>query len=446
MSDYYSNWTTYTYLVLFGPHDSSVLMVPTEDGWSLPCVVGEEFYWWRSASRVDGIVERSLGHPLLSLRCLSNIDDPSVRVARRAYVFEDTDASYQPEGGEYVDLETLSDLPMAIPEHRPLVRAVLDDSRLAHREPPWSRPGWFESTRRWLESWAEASGYVLTDRVERYYNWPLAAVLRVETSSGLLYLKATATLPLLSNEPELTAQLASLFPDRVPMPLTVDTERGWMVLPDLGYPNREVPYHVQMDELRAYARLQSDSVAHVPQLLQAGCPDRRLQALEASISLLVRLTPQHSGLVASELQALRDAAPRLRKACQALGAYGVPDTLVHGDLFGGNIAGPEGQFVFFDWGQGCVSHPFFDAIHFLDEEEILTPTARDAYLSCWTQHEPMGRLQEAWVLALPLALLLNGLLRYHISSERGAQPEENVGAVAYNFRNCLRWLNQTSRC
>jgi len=78
-------------------------MVPEGDGWALPCVVADEYCWWRSAERVDQALRRALDHHLLSLRCLSSVDNPTERLANRVYVVEEPDSLFCPEGGVYVD-------------------------------------------------------------------------------------------------------------------------------------------------------------------------------------------------------------------------------------------------------------------------------------------------------------------------------------------------------
>ncbi|MFP6646012.1 MAG: hypothetical protein VCF24_21010, partial [Candidatus Latescibacterota bacterium] len=71
-----------------------------------------------------------------------------------------------------------------------------------------------------------------------------------------------------------TTDLAALFTGRIPEPLAVDVERGWLLLPDLGPPIREVPDDVKLAALQTYAQLQLDSVRHAEALIRAGCPDR----------------------------------------------------------------------------------------------------------------------------------------------------------------------------
>lgn len=46
----------------------------------------------------------------------------------------------------------------------------------------------------------------------------------------------------------------------------------------------------------------------------------------------------------------------------------------HGDLGAYNIRIVAGKSIFYDWGCGGVSHPFFDAFRLLHEIEKRTPS------------------------------------------------------------------------
>jgi hypothetical protein len=74
------------------------------------------------------------------------------------------------------------------------------------------------------------------------------------------------------------------------------------------------------------------------------------------------------------------------------------------------VTGGPGGYVFFDWTDACVAHPFVDLLTFLEEhdeqvEEALADRLRGAYLAEWTRFEPAERLERAWRLAAPLGAL-----------------------------------------
>src|SRR5262249_29350689 len=129
------------------------------------------------------------------------------------------------------------------------------------------------------------------------------------------------------------------------------------------------------------------------------------------IGFLASATSTPPGLVEADMERLRAARPQFTMLCAQLADYRIPPTLVHGDLHMGNVAlryGEDGQrtFLFFDWTDACISHPFLDLIALTGS---LDSDAREAiaasYLEPWTNFESMPRLRQMLALALPLISL-----------------------------------------
>jgi aminoglycoside phosphotransferase (APT) family kinase protein len=117
-----------------------------------------------------------------------------------------------------------------------------------------------------------------------------------------------------------------------------------------------------------------------------------------------------SQLQPEEIKQLKNFAPYLQKFCSQLASYQIPQTLVHGDLHLGNVAFCKGNYLFFDWTDSCISHPFFDMIElfFYSKKKTNSSDLKDLqqeYLAQWTAYEPMPRLLEAWTLAKTLCAL-----------------------------------------
>jgi aminoglycoside phosphotransferase (APT) family kinase protein len=146
-------------------------------------------------------------------------------------------------------------------------------------------------------------------------------------------------------------------------------------------------------------------------------------------------------LSAEEAAELRTAVPRLTAICQELAAHPVPPSLVHGDLHLFNVAGGPGGYLFFDWTDACVAHPFVDTLTLLvDEDEELDDAVRDrlrdAYLSEWTAFEPAERLQRAWRLAAPLGAL------HHAISYRSVVGGLEPPIDSHMARSTAHWLRK----
>jgi len=246
---------------------------------------------------------------------------------------------------------------------------------------------------------------------------------------------------LFANEPALLAALAARFPGHVPVPLAVDRERRWQLLPDDGPPLAEhLDYALWEQAIRAFARLQVASVEQVDYLLQVGCLDRRPQSLPAEIAPLLADPNARDTIGADELTRLSALAPRLRSACAELADFGVPPTLVHGDLHAANIAVRDGDITFFDWTDACVAHPFIDVPLLLQDagRVLAEPDAgaklREAYLSEWTALVPIERLREAYAVAEPVVALHHAVSYRHIVAS-----VDPVSALAFRYGIDL-WL------
>jgi Phosphotransferase enzyme family len=300
----------------------------------------------------------------------------------------------------------------------------------------------------------------VTGPVQQLRAWELSCILRAPTASGDVYLKAVPDSPLFVNEPVVTGALAALFPDHVPAPLAVDAGRRWLALADFGAELAwDIPDAAREEVLRTFARLQIEAASQVDRLLEAGCLDCRLPWLADQAERwlpAIEETGRLPGIDAAtwrskdELAGLRAAVPHLPAICAELATYAIPPSLVHGDLHLGNVArGPRG-YLFFDWTDAGVAHPFLDLLTFFqeDEEEIKGPLRdrlRDAYLSEWTAFEPPERLRRAWQLAEPLSALNQAIGYRSIVADLQPVERHTARSPAYWLRKVLAGLRQVGR-
>ncbi len=248
---------------------------------------------------------------------------------------------------------------------------------------------------------------------------PWATVLRVPTADGPLFFKAV--IPEVAYEIPLTETVARRDPDLMPPPVAVDTERGWMILPDGGRRLREEPVdHVAVweDVLPRYARLQIAMQNDADALVALGVPDRRSVVLA---DRLAEVLERDHGLAAGEHRALVDALPRLRELCEELAARGFPETVQHDDLHDGNVLLRDGVGRVFDWGDTCVSHAFmtlrvtlrfFAHVRELPDDAPEVIRMRDAYLDAWSEFGSRDELLAVFELAFRIAIAVRAL-SYH---------------------------------
>ncbi len=271
---------------------------------------------------------------------------------------------------------------------------------------PWARRGWFTEAAEWIESALAERGRPSLGPVEQLSNWCISSILRVPTVQGDVYFKATARSPLFVDEGTVTGGLAELFPARTPRVIAVDRERSWMLLEDFGpLVGWGASVEARVAVLADYATLQAEAASLTDELFTLGLFDRRASWLATQLGSLLD-EPDGLGLEAVELETLATRIPEFVDACGQLAAGPVPDTLVHGDLHLANVAGTCAPYVFFDWTDAAIAHPFLDplAIHF-EKDAAIRRTLLDAYLSGWSEFAAHDELAELWALATPLAFL-----------------------------------------
>ena len=174
-----------------------------------------------------------------------------------------------------------------------------------------------------------------------------------------------------------------------------------MLLPALDHIlNWGAPLDQRQGFVRQFARMQIAAVSRRPELLMAGCLDRSLDWMASELGPLFQADICQKNLKEEETAKLIQFMPRLRTLCAELGAAAVPQTLVHGDLHGGNVGRQNGGYLFFDWTDACISHPFFDMIDIFFEKDTAVQTQlRDAYLAEWQAVASLPELLDVWALA-----------------------------------------------
>lgn len=290
---------------------------------------------------------------------------------------------------------------------------------------PWEQPGWLEAATTWIHARLEASRWRASGPVELLHQRAWSTFARVPTDQGTAYFKAPAP-PYY--EAALTEALSRWRPDCTARLLGVDVARGWLLSADAGEtlravsdPGEQIEHWVKL--LPQYAELQMAMAGHVTELLGMGVSDRRLanfarlyaNLLEETESLMIGLP---DGLTREEHRRLLDLRPQVAAWCEQLAGYGLADTLTHEEIHDSNVLFNGEGYIFTDWSDSSVAHPFFTilvtmraAAHRLklaeDGPEITR--LRDAYLESWTKFATRKALSEAFELAYRLAMINRAL-------------------------------------
>ena len=300
-------------------------------------------------------------------------------------------------------------------------------------QPTWTQPDWLQQASTWIHFELNRQDITVTGSIEQPHIRPWSTVLRIATTSGIVYFKASAAM--LVHEPALTEALSRWQPACMPKILAADLQRGWLLMADGGKRLREViriPEDIQHWEnlLPIYAELQIKLSSRIQELLAMGIPDRRLAILPALYEQLladrsVLLINQPGGLTQSEYQRLQNLTGHFAALCSRLLDFPIPESIHHGDFHDGNIFFNHGSYIFFDWGDSSAAHPFFslrtafvsieNTLH-LEENAPVFKKLGDAYLEPWTRFVSREHLTTAFRIAQRLSPISSALSWHRVLS------------------------------
>jgi len=304
----------------------------------------------------------------------------------------------------------------------------------------WEDPAWLKQASDWIQGETSRQHINISGPIEQPHVYPWSTVLRVPTDTGTLFFKATA--PETIYEAALTQKLAAWYQHCMPEFVAVDASRGWMLMRDGGEPLRAsirptkdiTPWN---PIISLYAELQVDLSERVPELLALGIPDCRLARLPEFYAQLLTDTEglrvdQPGGLTSEEFRRVGELTPRFAQICTELAAFGIPESLNHGDFHDGNVLVRNGRVTLFDWGDGCVTHPFVSLRTFFVSIEIalnlddysLTPEMTDLlhiYLEPWQRFTSKENLSAAYTLSRCVAAIVKALA-WHLTVSRLEVP------------------------
>jgi hypothetical protein len=286
--------------------------------------------------------------------------------------------------------------------------------------PRWLDPDWRAEVRDWVAGRLAAADRKQTGPEEQVRAMPWAAVHRVPTDAGPAWFKANGVG--VAHEAGLYEVLRRRSPEHVLEPLSLDGERGWLLLPDGGPTLRDIEgarTDLGLWELMfvQYAELQRAVAPYADELVAVGVPDARPERMPAVRAALLAdhelvMLGEDEGLTQAQYDELCAGSPAYADLCDRLAAFGIPSTLQHDDLHDHNVfapAEPGGPLRVFDWGDAVVGHPFGTLLVTLRVVCNLTGLAygapellrlRDAYLEPWTAEHDRADLAEAARLAV----------------------------------------------
>jgi hypothetical protein len=316
--------------------------------------------------------------------------------------------------------------------------------------PLWDGPGWLHEIRDWTAASMATAGIESDESLVEHQRRPWSVVFTLDSSRGRLFFKSVINE--LRPEAALHQALVGSHPDAVPPLVAADRDRGWLLMEDAGQPLRcSVRSVHDIDQVAAalvrMAQLQISWLPNAQELLDLGAMDRRPNSLPDAFARLIgdpgALASGHSeGLSDDEATRLVNLQPRVKELCRRLAGWGPPPTLHHDDFHDANIYLNHGKYVFADWGEAGVAHPFFTpmiALRALSWRLDLPPGSpelarlRDAYLGVWESFGAPRDMRRAYDLAQRLAPISRALTWHRVMSAvpAGARGEDATAAASW---------------
>jgi hypothetical protein len=406
-------------------------MMSGPEGWTLPAVEHADDWFAEEAVSVARQLGERLGVRLVALR---EVEEAGLRLCELEILSPDWSPA---SGWRWVDGEDAAAQDFSPPGLRALLLAWFQQSCRRRPPParaPWEQKGWYEGAAAWIAEQLVRLAYTPTAPVEQVKTaWSCSSILRVPTTDGYLYFKATYARPPV--EVAVVQQLSRRWPRHVPTLVASDETRRWMLMKDFG--PRELwrmPFARWPRALRLFGRLQRECSKGLSAWWGIACPDRRMDSLVSHMEpllsdpLLLKADPPFR-LCEEDLNRLLAAREQWASELLELGASPIPASIVQQDFRHGNVAVRGRDYVFYDWSDTVVSHPFFSACRFLEYVPTTQhspqrragrrlPTAVrhkrlvDAYLGEWVEYAPRDRLQAVFRQAQRLNPLYQAIRWY----------------------------------
>jgi hypothetical protein len=360
--------------------------------------------WWPEAEPIVQGARERFGVDTTVLRLLEA--DPALR-----------------SGGDVTYLAETDDRPATEPW-----RGRLDDHPLRQS---WARPGGPDRDLAWANSVLDEQGLDVTRPAEQVRTWNLSSLWRLPVRGGNAWLKVVP--PFFEHEGAMLERLAG-----GPVPRLLGRDGARILMPEIpgeDLYDAELPLLSPMVKL--LVELQEAWIGRTDGLLAVRLPDWRASPLIEAIADVVDRTAAE--LSADDRTTLGRFVGSLAERFGALAAFGLPDTLVHGDFHPGNVRGDASELVLLDWGDCGIGHPLLDQSAFLDRipspavEPIRTLWERE-----WLARVPDSQPAKAGRLIAPIAAARQAVIYRKFLDN--IEPSEHP----YHARDPADWLRRTA--
>jgi hypothetical protein len=195
--------------------------------------------------------------------------------------------------------------------------------------------------------------------------------------------------------------LAHLSAERVPR--LIGESGGRMLLAEIpGRDLYDAGPTTLLDMVTLLVDLQQRWAKRTPELLALGVPDARAAPLAEAIADVFQRTAHE--LSRADRTQMGQFVSALPERLAAVETCGLPDSLLHGDFWPGNVRGVPPALTLLDWGDSSIGHPLLDQAAFLGRiaDAGVEPVKRH-WMSLWQRHVPGSDPARAFTLLAPVA-------------------------------------------
>lgn len=402
------------HVVVFSQDGTDVLLKSVDAGFVFPSI--EIPRWQRLAENLTAALKRDWGCDAV---CLFTPNDPSQDSNSNGNRYEAMECWRNESTGEanWKPIRSLTAKTFQNEAEFRVLEQCLHELDDYEHDPssPFARRGWLGELQSWTGEKVRSKGIELTGPFRQYNASPSFSLIRFETNGPAVWFKAVGE----PNRREfpLTLKLAQLFPEYLPeLVATRPDWNGWLSLEAPGTNLGQTQEMALWERAAAaLARLQVKSIGKTGSILDTGARDLRTAPLsdlaDPFLGIMAQLMERQAKVPPGILggKELDWLGAQIKDSLTLLEELGIPDALGHLDLNAGNIIVSENGYVFVDWAEAYVGHPFLSFEYLLEHfrHAIGADVAREAelvrsYNAPWEQVLPADVIAEALTLA-PLA-------------------------------------------
>ncbi|PLT28150.1 phosphotransferase [Peribacillus deserti] len=422
-------------LFISHPSHSKLLVLPTENGFVLP-IVDAELLQAEMVGPLQSAVRTQLGYETSIGRQLFKRDNDYPQA-----IFEARLIDYDAGKGQWSDAKDIQRILLPSEASKHILESwIAEQKDIPRNRAKWFHPNFSTQSREWIFKEMNAANIRTCGKLDQVKASDFCLIERIPTTDGDLFFKAVSKAS--CHEAALTEYLHRRHPDLTADCVSVDNSSGWLLMRDIGGEplrgNRNKK--IWQRAIQEYSELQASEADTTDDLLAIGVPDRRIPKLKKEIEMYLR-SMCDTGLDIKETEKIIELQPIILDMCDQLDF--LPASIDHGDLHSGNIRTKNENFVFFDWGDASVTHPFFSTRVFWHALDELIDTEaewlgivdefRPYYLEPWTRFAPMEELEKALRISDQLACVQRALSWYlYLTPSRENQQE--------SYKRPSQWL------